>query len=495
MFHVTGSSGVINGVYIATSKESCGFSIFRKSETNMGILKWTDGKWYICDCGRELTPAGVDHLDFFSAVFEQPNNAYTVKSWEKEEDAGDHPMPVVKWISEKDRRRYALDLPEDQESLIDAVYIFPTKSRFIKLIEILARSNSYDLCYKFLSLLGDHLKSAQTATEQLTQSDRQNLSRMCAMAKKPGNSSVIEMTEILANPNLHFYVEYLIVLATELKQRMNTDLINTEKYFNPKNLELLDQIVFARRQFRENDGLEAAQCLGKLYREIEFYTFDDRDCSTCRTKLFSLTDYLRVCASDGRLDSEGRDATFKTFWESGLKTEKEVVDEAEVKDNDPEKEQKCPIIKDALEVDIELEKETEKIHAYRKELLSRPMSLGVVDLEFLSRHDCHNTELKLISIHAVVWDVTHNLEKYAPDGEYNFWPGKDITYPLGVSSLSDKFANQFYKLTPLMLKKAYGWMEYFDKKYTVVGRLKEYEKEDEFPDPPKEDPEMECSIM
>lgn len=40
-------------------------------------------------------------------------------------------------------------------------------------------------------------------------------------------------------------------------------------------------------------------------------------------------------------------------------------------------------------------------------------------------------------------------------------------------------------------------MEYYEKKYKVVGYLDKYHTEEEFPEPPPEDqqPEMECNIL
>mmetsp|Transcript_749 Transcript_749/g.1762 ORF Transcript_749/g.1762 Transcript_749/m.1762 type:complete len:165 (+) Transcript_749:1135-1629(+) len=163
----------------------------------------------------------------------------------------------------------------------------------------------------------------------------------------------------------------------------------------------------------------------------------------------------------------------------GLEGQEEVVemDESEIQRN-----MRCELLK--------LPTDTEKLHGNNLEL-------GNVSLDELHRHDVHNTR-KLISVHGVVFDVSENLEKYAPDGEYFFFTGRDITWPLSVTALNGEYADLFYHpLRPDHLRKVYGWMEYYADKYEVVGYLTEYDKEDAFEPPPEqeEEPEMECCIM
>ena len=247
-------------------------------------------------------------------------------------------------------------------------------------------------------------------------------------------------------------------------------------------------------------GVEVAIGLREFYRAIELFTFDARDTAVSRMKVFSFTDSFRQYASDGKLDHKGRDGTFKNFWEAGVQREVDPVldpreQDSRVKDLDPAKEMKCSVIKSITDSN-EGEDATSKFERKRKELLSKASREFTVSE--INQHDCNNTELKLISIHGVVFDVTHNLEKYAPDGEYFFFPGHDISYPLAVSSLSGDHVDELYRLESLEhLKRVYGWMEYFENKYAVVGRMKEYENESKWDLPPQgeDEPDMQCTVM
>jgi hypothetical protein len=270
--------------------------------------------------------------------------------------------------------------------------------------------------------------------------------------------------------------------------------------FDEVTVDHLVETAEARREFQLAGGVEVAIGLREFYRMIEVFTFDSRDTAVNRMKIFSFTDSFRQFASDGKLDMKGRDGTFKNFWEAGSQPEPEQdIDpreqEARVKDLDPAKEVKCSVIKsinDSKESDGALAKFADK----RRQLLSRASrEFTITDI---NKHDCNNTELKLISIHGVVFDVTHNLEKYAPDGEYFFFAGHDISYPLAVSSLSGDHVDELYRLESLEhLKRVYGWMDYFENKYSVVGRLKEYDHEETWQLAPQgeEEPEMQCTVM
>lgn len=166
-----------------------------------------------------------------------------------------------------------------------------------------------------------------------------------------------------------------------------------------------------------------------------------------------------------------------------------------MKDLNSAKEVKCKFIKSINETE-ETDADLKRFSDTRARLLK-----GVdktYSIPEIQKRDCNNTEPKLISIHGVIFDVTHNLEKYAPDGEYLFFPGHDITYPLAVSSLSGDFVDNLYKLESVdHLKRVYGWMDYFEKKYKVVARMVEYNREDDFSSPPtgEEEPDMQCTIM
>jgi hypothetical protein len=278
------------------------------------------------------------------------------------------------------------------------------------------------------------------------------------------------------------------------------------KNFNPKAIDdaSIDAIVRAadeRMAFQLAGGVEVAVNLRDFYRQIELYSLDQRDSAINRMKIFSVTDSFRQYASDGKLDLNGRDGTFKNFWEAGMQREQDdgkIIEpreeDARIKDLDPAKEMKCSVIKSINEQKNE---GIEKFLARRAELLDIAPDTHF-SLDDIHKCDCNNYALKLISIHGIVFDVTHNLEKYAPDGEYFFFPGHDITYPLAVSSLSGDHVDELYQLEkPEHLKRVYGWMEYFVNKYKIIGKMTEYENEKSWNLPPQgeKEPEMQCSIM
>jgi len=268
------------------------------------------------------------------------------------------------------------------------------------------------------------------------------------------------------------------------------------------------ELTDTQLEFQLAGGLELAIALRGVYRRIEQYTFGSRDAAVSRMKVFSMTDLFRRMTSDSRPDAKGRDPSFKIFWEVGMTkndTKGEGADqvydpreiEARNKDNDPAKEMKCSVIK-AINDSSETDANLASFRFIRDRLYKTRTSEKIYQVSDLHNHDCNNELLKLISIHGIVFDVTENLEKYAPDGEYYFFAGHDITYPLAVSALSGDHVDKLYKLSSVdHLKRVYGWMEYFEKKYKVVGWLGEWDSEDDMPDPPQgeEEPEMQCIIM
>jgi len=304
---------------------------------------------------------------------------------------------------------------------------------------------------------------------------------------------ISEYVKILQNKKLYKFLEYINWICEELK-RLGSQPSESS------NVDALLLSASRQREFKLSGGLEVATQFRDFYRSIGAYCFSDRDIALNRMKIFSAADMFRQWSSDGRLDSKGRDGNFKVFWEVGMEQpNNDVVEydirelEARTKDNDPSKEMKCSVIKSINDSGSE---DLDRFADHRIRL--RKMTDTKYTLSEVNKHDCENTELKLISIHGIIFDVTENLEKYAPDGEYFFFAGHDISYPLAVSALSGDFVDHLYKLTSVdHLKRVYGWMSYFENKYKVVGTLVEWDNEDSLPDPPQgeDEPEMQCSIM
>ena len=55
----------VNGLYMPSEKSYAGFPMFRKPNTNIGIVLFDDKRVYISDCGPEFLPSGPDHLDYY----------------------------------------------------------------------------------------------------------------------------------------------------------------------------------------------------------------------------------------------------------------------------------------------------------------------------------------------------------------------------------------------------------------------------------------------
>ena len=409
----------VNGIYYQINSTT-----FRKEHSNIGLLLWTDNIWYFSDCGPEFTPAGVDHLDFYTAP-SSPVSTLASLSWEVSED-GLSPRPQISSL------------------------------------------NSFD------SLVSVPFFSAAVLRElsQYSASHKKEISDLLGLKYGVDGLSFEDLSAVVGVEEISVFFEFYLSACTELVRRLDPRKI--------KNVTEILEISELERNFRSR-GLEIAETVRDVYRKIETLGISDRDKILGRTRLFAAADFLRSVVTGGRLDGDGRDAFFRVFWTEAAK------------DEDPDKETKCPVIKEALDRQDELV--ISECLAKRSRLLAGTSE--VIDLNKLAIHDCHNNELRLISIHGIVWNVTDNLEKYAPEGEYHFFPGKDITFPMAVSSLSDKHANKFFALTPEMLLRVYGWIDYFEKKYTVYAKLAEWQGEAEFPEAPKEDTEenMDCVLM
>jgi hypothetical protein len=502
----------VNGLYTPTGSQSGGFPMFRKAGSNVGLLLFEDNRIYISDCGPAFEPSGPDHLDYYVSTTAIVSGQQDVVF--KPGEDGLVPAPKARFVTEDSLQllRTALrsagkkhsESGETDQAMLHFKSLLnlgaPIIQDYLSLAELYLCANDKEKCW---STLGDLCKNESllfvNGKAKYSKADRLLISDIL-LKSMPSDGSLASLISLLSERSLYPFIEFIIPLCEDLKTRMELEKLNENAY----DESTIEKLIFAAEQrsiFQLSGGMEVAMNLRDTYRRIDDVTFDQRDTAVNRMRIFSLADTLRQFASDGKLDLKGRDSMFKSFWEAGSQKSAPVVvdpreEEARIKDLDPAKEMKCSVIK-AINEQQEGES-TDGFFKRRKELLAVAPP-RVFSLDEVRASDCNNTELKLISIHGIVFDVTHNLEKYAPNGEYFFFPGHDITYPLAVSSLSGDHVDEFYKLDrPDHLKRVYGWMEYFVNKYKIVGRLGEYDKESsEWGAAPQgeDEPEMQCTIM
>jgi hypothetical protein len=500
----------VNGCFIETPFISNGRPMYRKLDSNVGIVQF-GGKWYISDCGDEFTPAGESHLDFYSSA-DSDNLLPIDVSWSVEED-GFAPAPRTKVCDPRGvvtlgsalrvaagRYMSSGDLENAVTHLESIIAVgVPKFLDFVHLSEVYLNSMKPKQAWDVLISLStkDDLLLNENLTPKYSIDDRTRICRLLQQAfddQFPTTTSINDLTKSLSdNPTILRFLEFTVYICEKLKASIEF----IEDATTP-DVEMTE----TQRQFKLAGGLELAISLREIYRQIDLYTFESRDTAILRMKIFSLTDLFRRFTSDCRCDAKGRDPSFKTFWEAGMTKNdppSTVYDprelEARSKDNDPAKEVKCSVIKS---INDSSDSDSSQFEIIRSRLRDTKISDTVYSITDLHNHDCNNPDLKLISIHGIVFDVTQNLEKYAPDGEYYFFAGHDITYPLAVSALSGDHVDKLYKMTSNdHLKRIYGWMEYFEKKYKVVGLLGEWDGEDQMEDPPagEDEPEMQCRIM
>ena len=499
----------VNGCFIETPFISDGRPMYRKIDSNVGIVQF-GGKWFISDCGDEFTPTGESHLDFYSST-DSDNLLPIDASWSVEED-GCSPVPRSKICDPRGvvtlgsalrvaagRYMSSGDLDNAVTHLESTIAIGVSKlSDFVHLSEVYLNLMKPKQAWDVLVSLStkDDLLLNENYTPKYSFDDRV---KICSLLQQSfddqfsTSASINELTKSLSdNPTILRFLEFTVYICEKLKSSI--EFVEDA----PVDTEMSE----TQSQFKLAGGLELAISLRDVYRQIDLYTFGSRDTAITRMKIFSLTDLFRRFTSDCRCDAKGRDPSFKIFWEAGTTKNNSpgaVYDprefEARSKDNDPAKEMKCSVIKS---INDSGDSDCSQFQVIRSRLREAKISDQVYSIPDLHNHDCNNPNLKLISIHGIVFDVTENLEKYAPDGEYYFFAGHDITYPLAVSALSGDHVDKLYKMTSQdHLKRIYGWMEYFEKKYKVVGLLGEWDGEDSMEDPPAgdEEPEMQCRIM
>jgi membrane-associated progesterone receptor component len=77
-----------------------------------------------------------------------------------------------------------------------------------------------------------------------------------------------------------------------------------------------------------------------------------------------------------------------------------------------------------------------------------------------------------LAIKGVVYDVTASREMYTPPKGYSVFSGKDASKALGMSSLKpEDCISDYSQLSPEDMNTLDKWVEFFKKKYPVVGEM------------------------
>lgn len=91
--------------------------------------------------------------------------------------------------------------------------------------------------------------------------------------------------------------------------------------------------------------------------------------------------------------------------------------------------------------------------------------------EELKKYDGHDpTSPIYLAIKGVIYDVTASEGFYGPDGAYGVFSGRDAARGLAKMDLKDQGTN-ISDLSPAELQTLNEWVERFNAKYQVVGKL------------------------
>jgi membrane-associated progesterone receptor component len=93
--------------------------------------------------------------------------------------------------------------------------------------------------------------------------------------------------------------------------------------------------------------------------------------------------------------------------------------------------------------------------------------------EELSKYNATDESLPVyLAIKGVVYDVSISREMYTPPKGYSVFSGKDASKALGMSSLKPEDCIADYSsLNEEEMKTLDKWVDFFAKKYPVVGRM------------------------
>jgi membrane-associated progesterone receptor component len=91
----------------------------------------------------------------------------------------------------------------------------------------------------------------------------------------------------------------------------------------------------------------------------------------------------------------------------------------------------------------------------------------------LAKRDGSNPELGIwVAIKGIIFDVSYNTEAYGPGGVYSVFAGKDVSRAMAKSSLRPVDCVPNYDdLGPEELKVLDRWVEFFRKRYNIVGKV------------------------
>ncbi|KAF4721359.1 hypothetical protein FOZ63_026294, partial [Perkinsus olseni] len=366
---VTGAGTVrANGRYYKTDRASVeGVVMYRKPGTNLGLIYWEDGKWYIADCGDEFSPAGEDHLDFYSAVVGARKESIPDKRWEVEED-GIAPAPSINFGDDCAAKGSAsmlmgkvkVDMRQNGGTFSDnlaldcrsAIALNPTFDSYFTLATILEKLDKKDEAFEAIAELGGAEWIKYGAPENYyVMEQRKEASELLGRVRDPTKEDIAYLCGILLDTRIHRFTDYILRVSKMLRELLDPQ-IGQGYYMDDANDNHDDDETEARareyakrqREFREHDGITVAHNMRMLYRNIDRFTFDTRDIALTRTKLFSAADAFRAFATPEaqRLDNRGVDATFKKFWQTDVQNDENPYEstESKVKDTDPEKEDK-----------------------------------------------------------------------------------------------------------------------------------------------------------
>eukprot|EP01084_Bolivina_argentea_P251291 421412_1 len=135
-------------------------------------------------------------------------------------------------------------------------------------------------------------------------------------------------------------------------------------------------------------------------------------------------------------------------------------------------------------VDVEPEQNENPEDVFASYLASLPTKevkpsdmLGEIDLLELNKYDCKHATKQLICVYGTVFDVSNEKDKYGNDGMYKNFAGHDITLTLGSGCLNDKYLDYFVQMNEQFTKDAKEWLEFYKKKYPVVGTLNKWNED------------------
>lgn len=123
--------------------------------------------------------------------------------------------------------------------------------------------------------------------------------------------------------------------------------------------------------------------------------------------------------------------------------------------------------------------------------------VGLLTSLQLADYHCDSPRL-LISLYGDIFDVSDRPDKYGKDGPYYYFSGRDITWGLVTGQDTEDMVNQFYDLFKMEEKQiskklqcVCSWLGFYEVEYgKSVGRLAEFEAEQDLPAPPAQNDEQ-----